>query len=54
MRALFTDRLGGLGVPIVEDFGFGHCEGALTVPFGLPTELDAEAGTLTLEVPALV
>ncbi|MEV0114995.1 LD-carboxypeptidase [Streptomyces sp. NPDC050844] len=53
VRALFADRLGGLGVPIVEDFGFGHCEGALTVPFGLPAELDAEAGTLTLEVPAL-
>ncbi|MEV8019923.1 LD-carboxypeptidase [Streptomyces sp. NPDC086554] len=54
VRALFADRLGGLGVPIVEDFGFGHCEGALTVPFGIPAELDAAAGTLTLEVPALV
>ncbi|MEU5952889.1 LD-carboxypeptidase [Streptomyces sp. NPDC047525] len=54
VRALFRDRLGGLGVPVVEEFGFGHCEGALTVPFGVAGELDAEAGTLTLDVPALV
>lgn len=53
LRALLVDRLGGLGVPIVEEFGFGHCEGALTIPFGIPGELDADAGTLTLDVPAL-
>ncbi|QEV21242.1 S66 peptidase family protein [Streptomyces alboniger] len=54
LRALFADRLGGLGVPMVEEFGFGHCDGALTVPFGVPGQLDADAGTLTLDVPALV
>ncbi|GAB2714242.1 S66 peptidase family protein [Streptomyces bullii] len=53
IRALLADRLGGLGVPVVEEFGFGHCEGALTVPFGVPAELDACAGTLTLDEPAL-
>ncbi|MFC8124956.1 LD-carboxypeptidase [Streptomyces sp. NPDC057302] len=53
VRALLLDRLGGLGVPIVEEFGFGHCDGALTVPFGVAGELDADAGTLALEVPAL-
>ncbi|MFD9907006.1 LD-carboxypeptidase [Streptomyces sp. NPDC059063] len=53
LRPLFLDRLGGLGVPIVEEFGFGHCDGALTVPFGITGELDADAGTLTLDVPAL-
>ncbi|GGX53150.1 S66 peptidase family protein [Streptomyces fructofermentans] len=53
VRALLLDRLGGLGVPIAEEFGFGHCDGALTVPFGVRAELDAEAGTLTLEAPAL-
>ncbi|MEU6223881.1 LD-carboxypeptidase [Streptomyces sp. NPDC047042] len=53
LRAVFTDRLGGLGVPVVEEFGFGHCEGALTIPVGVTAELDAEAGTLTLEEPAL-
>ncbi|MEU6302409.1 S66 peptidase family protein [Streptomyces chartreusis] len=53
VRALLLDRLGGLGVPVVEEFGFGHCEGALTIPFGVPAELDADAGTLTLDEPAL-
>jgi muramoyltetrapeptide carboxypeptidase len=53
LRPLLADRLGGLGVPVVEGFGFGHCEGALTVPFGIPAELDADAGTLTLDRPAL-
>ncbi|MFD4628863.1 LD-carboxypeptidase [Streptomyces sp. NPDC058284] len=53
LRALFTDRLGGLGVPLIDDFGFGHCAGALTVPFGVAAELDADDGTLTLDEPAL-
>ncbi|MCW7944091.1 peptidase U61 [Streptomyces hygroscopicus] len=54
LREVLVDRLGGLGVPVVEEFGFGHGEGALTIPFGVPAELDAQAGTLTLQVPALV
>ncbi|MEU7057769.1 LD-carboxypeptidase [Streptomyces sp. NPDC046197] len=53
LRPVFADRLGGLGVPVVEEFGFGHCEGALTLPFGAAAELDADAGTLTLDEPAL-
>ncbi|MFF4587430.1 LD-carboxypeptidase [Streptomyces sp. NPDC001388] len=53
LRPVFADRLGGLGVPVVEELGFGHCEGALTVPFGVNAELDADAGTLTLDEPAL-
>lgn len=53
LRPLLLDRLGGLGVPVVEEFGFGHCDGALTIPFGLTAELDADAATLTLDEPAL-
>ncbi|MFB6850049.1 LD-carboxypeptidase [Streptomyces sp. NPDC056373] len=53
LRAVLADRLGGLGVPVVEEFGFGHGEGALTMPLGVRAELDADAGTLTLEEPAL-
>ncbi|MGD6742264.1 S66 peptidase family protein [Streptomyces sp. BH106] len=53
LRALLADRLGGLGVPVAEEFGFGHCDGALTLPLGVSGELDADAGTLTLDVPAL-
>ncbi|MEI5097633.1 LD-carboxypeptidase [Streptomyces sp. PmtG] len=54
LRPLLSERLSGLGVPVVEEFGFGHCDEALTVPFGIPGELDANAGTLALDVPALV
>ncbi|MGW2568053.1 S66 peptidase family protein [Streptomyces sp. NPDC001537] len=54
VRAVLVDRLGELGVPVVEEFGFGHCEGALTIPFGVTAELDADAGTLTLDEPALL
>lgn len=53
LRAVLADRLGGLGVPVVEEFGFGHGEGALTMPLGVGAELDAEVGTLTLDEPAL-
>ncbi|MFE0494959.1 LD-carboxypeptidase [Streptomyces albidoflavus] len=54
VRAVLRDRLGPLGVPVAEEFGFGHGEGALTMPFGLPAELDSDEGTLALDVPALV
>ncbi|KAB1976888.1 S66 peptidase family protein [Streptomyces triticiradicis] len=54
LREVFADRLGPLGVPVAEHFGFGHVEEALTMPFGLRAELDADAGTLTLEEPALI
>jgi muramoyltetrapeptide carboxypeptidase len=53
LRPVFVDRLGGLGVPVVEEFGFGHCPEASTVPFGVMAELDADTGTLTLDQPAL-
>ncbi|WP_338702096.1 LD-carboxypeptidase [Streptomyces sp. Q6] len=53
VRDLLVERLGGLGVPVVEEFGFGHGDGALTVPLGVAGRLDAEAGTLTLDAPAL-
>ncbi|MEU6179017.1 S66 peptidase family protein [Streptomyces coeruleorubidus] len=53
LRAVLADRLGGLGVPVVEQFGFGHCEGALTMPLGVPAELDASTGRLTFDTPAL-
>ncbi|WSA80079.1 LD-carboxypeptidase [Streptomyces sp. NBC_01799] len=58
VRAVLADRLGGLGVPVVEELGFGHGPTALTVPLGVPAVLDAPdgggPGTLTVEVPALV
>ncbi|MHA6618805.1 S66 peptidase family protein [Pseudonocardia sp. DLS-67] len=46
VRDVVLDRLGGLGVPLVEELGFGHCRGQLTVPLGARVELDADAATL--------
>jgi muramoyltetrapeptide carboxypeptidase len=45
---VLVDRLVPLGVPMVAEFGFGHCRGQLTVPLGAEVELDADAATLTL------
>ncbi|WP_091676411.1 S66 peptidase family protein [Amycolatopsis marina] len=53
IRSLMLDRLGPLGVPIVSELGFGHHNGALTVPLGVRARLDADAGSLTLLDPAL-
>lgn len=58
VRAVLADRLGPLGVPVVEELGFGHGPTALTIPLGVPAVLDAPTdggpATLTIEVPALV
>ncbi|AXI80030.1 S66 peptidase family protein [Peterkaempfera bronchialis] len=53
IRDLMLDRLGPLGVPVVWELGFGHGPTTLTVPLGVPAVLDADAATLTLDVPAL-
>lgn len=53
IRAVLLDRLGGLGVPVVEELGFGHSATALTMPLGVPAVLDGESATLELEVAAL-
>ncbi|AYY15358.1 LD-carboxypeptidase [Actinobacteria bacterium YIM 96077] len=47
------DRFGDLGVPVVSELGFGHGEGTLTVPLGIPATLDTKTSTLTLDTPAL-
>ncbi|UVS79391.1 putative murein peptide carboxypeptidase [Actinokineospora sp. UTMC 2448] len=51
--AVVADLLGGLGVPMVWELGFGHCPEQLTVPLGVSARLDADDGTLTLAEPAL-
>jgi muramoyltetrapeptide carboxypeptidase len=50
---VITDVLGDLGVPILGDLGFGHGADSITVPLGVVAELDADAGQLTLDQPAL-
>ncbi|AYG79480.1 putative murein peptide carboxypeptidase [Streptomyces hundungensis] len=54
VRPVLGERLARLGVPVVEELGFGHCDTSLTMPLGVPATLDADRGTLTLETPALV
>lgn len=51
---LVLDRLGGLGVPILWELGFGHCPSTLTMPLGVMATLDADARTLDLATPALL
>ncbi|MFD7924118.1 LD-carboxypeptidase [Streptomyces sp. NPDC059740] len=46
LRPVLLERLAPLGVPVVEEFGFGHGSTALTVPLGVRAELDADARTL--------
>ncbi|MFI9158462.1 LD-carboxypeptidase [Kitasatospora aureofaciens] len=53
VRDVMLDRLGALGVPVIWELGFGHCPSSLTVPLGVPALLDADAGTLTLDLPGL-
>lgn len=45
-QAIVRDRLGGLGLPAVLGFPFGHVPGPLSVPLGVRARLDAGAGTL--------
>lgn len=51
--AVLMDLLGGLGMPMVWELGFGHLPGQVTVPLGVRATLDADAGVLTLTQPAL-
>ena len=48
-----VERLSVLGVPLVSGLPFGHGRPQLTVPLGVESELDADAGTLTFAQPAL-
>ncbi|GAA1976990.1 S66 peptidase family protein [Kitasatospora viridis] len=53
VRDVLLDRLAPLGVPVLWELGFGHAPSTITVPLGVAAVLDADAGTLTLEQPAL-
>jgi muramoyltetrapeptide carboxypeptidase len=53
LRAVLVARLGPLGVPVVDELGFGHGPSSLTIPLGVHCVLDADARTLTFELPAL-
>jgi muramoyltetrapeptide carboxypeptidase len=46
-------RLGPLGVPVLYGLPVGHGETMATVPLAVEATLDADAGTLTIDEPAL-
>ncbi len=46
-------HLGDLGVPVAAGFPFGHIDDQWTLPVGIPAELDATAGELTILEPAV-
>jgi muramoyltetrapeptide carboxypeptidase len=48
-----VDRLRPLGVPVASGLAFGHGRPQLTVPLGVEAVLDATAGSLVLDRPAL-
>ncbi|WP_460960692.1 S66 peptidase family protein [Parasphingorhabdus pacifica] len=54
LRSTMSNLLGGLGVPVVWDLGFGHCPGQRTVPLGVAAELDTGASRLSVLRPALL
>ena len=50
---VLLERLGPLGVPVLAGLDFGHGARQMTIPLGIPAELDTRAGTVTLTTPAL-
>ncbi|WP_314174361.1 S66 peptidase family protein [Streptomyces winkii] len=51
---VLRERLEPLGVPVVEELGFGHGPSTPTLPLGVPAVLDADARTLTYDEPGLL
>ena len=45
---ILLDILGGLSVPIIGDFPIGHGERNVAVPFGIPVEIDAAKGCVSI------
>ena len=46
-REIVRDRIGGLGIPVMWSYPFGHMPNMLTLGLGVRARMDAEAGTLT-------
>lgn len=48
LEQVFEDLLGPLGFPVCFYLPLGHGEHLATVPLGVPAQLDADAGTLSV------
>lgn len=53
IHRIVADRLGGLNIPILAGFDVGHEAINMTLPVGLPVQLDTHSGTLTFTGPAV-
>ena len=53
VHRIVADRLGGLNFPILAGFDVGHETVNMTLPVGLPVQLDTDSGTLTFAGPAV-
>lgn len=54
LEELIRERFGSLGIPVIAGFAFGHIEEKLTLPIGMRATLDADAGTVIINEPAVV
>ena len=54
VEEILRDHFEHLGIPVLSGLAFGHIREQLTLPIGLEATLDAEAGTLTIDQPAVV
>ena len=53
LEEIFRDRFGAGRIPMISGLSFGHIEQKLTLPVGALATLDADAGTLSIDEPAV-
>jgi len=52
LYSLLQERLGSLSVPVVTGLPVGHGDENISVPLGLPAQLDTDRMVLGIEEPA--
>jgi len=53
LEEILRDRFGSLPVPAISGLSFGHIDQKLVLPIGVQATLDADAGTLRIDEPAV-
>ncbi|WP_313896008.1 LD-carboxypeptidase [Streptomyces sp. YIM 98790] len=53
VRPVLAERLGDLGVPVLEELGFGHGPEPFTMALGVPVTLDTDTAALVYKEPVL-
>jgi muramoyltetrapeptide carboxypeptidase len=53
VHRIVAERMGGLNIPILAGFDVGHETVNMTLPVGLPVQLDTHLGALTFAGPAV-